>query len=158
MFQKLFNNNNIPISNNIFGISEDNLNAIQILINNCYKEHENNNDISIASVSPNLWLAELLNKYYKNISYVTNSIRFEIVKKSDTKDELITRTYIIENKTLSEEELEQLLQLGEYKTYVVYSIKKIVNLIKLTSHYEIRYTDITEPHKIRDGKINQIIK
>ena len=47
---------------------------------------------------------------------------------------------------------------GRWKTFVLFSIIKYVDLVNLSTSYRVRYADITEKYEERDNKIEEILK
>ena len=93
----------------IYPISEDNLEGIRFLIENCMRMGtESNSNVSIATLSPNLWLGDFLDKYWKYISYVTLVPKFELIKVEDNK--IISKSFAVRNEEFkSDEEIDKFL-------------------------------------------------
>ena len=142
----------------IYPISEDNLEGIRFLIENCMRMGtENNSNVSIATLSPNLWLGDFLDKYWKYISYVTLVPKFELIKVEDNK--IISKSFAVRNEEFkSDEEIDKFFSNGRWKKFVIFSMVKYVDLETLSVFYRIRYADITEKYEERDGKINAILQ
>lgn len=143
------------IDNPVHHITEDNINGLMILVNNCMVEGNRNNNTQIATLHPSLWLHELLDKYWENINYVTSVPKFEISKVIGST--ITLKEYVVQNINIDEEQLEEFFKSSKYQSFVIYSITKNIDLITLTSKYLIRYADITEQDKIRDNKLKEII-
>lgn len=140
----------------IFPITEDNLDGLFILFNNCIKSGStNNSNVKVATLHPRLWLGELMDKYYKYIRYVCNTPSFKVSKIEES--ELKTFNYSCRNVELQENELESFFIENKFKKMVVYYIVKYLDCVSLRSYYTIRYADMTEKYEERDLKIKEIL-
>jgi hypothetical protein len=150
--------NTDPKNISVYPISEDNLEGIKILIDNCMRMGtENNNNVTFATISPTIWLGEFLDKYWQNISYVTTMPKFEMLKVEDNK--IISNTYsVITAEFNSNVEVAEFFKSGRWKKFVLFSIVKYANLENLSTSYRVRFADITEKYEERDGKINAILQ
>jgi len=166
MFKDLIKNMNGPIqftntdpkNITLYPISQDNLEGIKILIDNCMRMgSENNSNITIATVSPSIWLGEFLDNYWQYISYVTTLPKFEMFKVEN--NIIVSNSYSVEcHEFQSDDEIGVFFNKGRWKKFVIFSIVKYVNLENLSVSYRIRYADITEKYEERDGKINAILQ
>jgi hypothetical protein len=146
-----------PKTISVYPIGENNLEGIKILIDNCFRMGGENNNVRMATVDPSLWLGDFLDKHWNKISYVTSLPTFMIVKVVDNK--VISKQYSSETKEFESEELvNEFFEKGRWKTFVLFSIIKYVDLLTLTISYRVRYADITEKYEERDNKINEILK
>lgn len=147
---------NGPNSISLYPISEFNLEGVKILFNNCKNVGTDNSNVRIATVDPALWLGDFLDKYWKKISYVSSAIKFTVYQIEG--NSIVNKEFsIITKEFKSEEELDDIFKDGQYKSLVLFSVMKIVNLIDLTYLYRVRYSDITQKYEIRDKKINDLI-
>jgi hypothetical protein len=118
---------------------------------------ENNNNVTVATVNPTIWLGDFLDKHWENISYVTTIPKFNILRVEDGK--IVSNIYsTITVDFKSDEEVSDFLSKGRWKKFVLFSIVKYANLENLSFNYRIRYADITEKYEERDGKINAILE
>jgi hypothetical protein len=141
----------------VYPIGENNLEGIKILIDNCFRMGGENNNVRMATVDPSLWLGDFLDKHWNKISYVTSLPTFMIMKVIDNK--VISKQYSSETKEFESEELvNEFFEKGRWKTFVLFSIIKYVDLLTLTISYRVKYADITEKYEERDNKINEILK
>lgn len=146
-----------PKTITIYPINDVNLEGIKILLDNCKQFNTQNNNVRVATVDPTLWIGEFLDKHYQKISFVSQSISFEIhqvingmiVNKSYRHD------YLDFN---SEIELDEYMESIKWKTVVVHSILKEVNLDKLTTKFKLRICEIGGKGEERDKKIKEILK
>jgi hypothetical protein len=146
-----------PKSISVYPIGENNLEGIKVLIDNCYRMGNENNNIRIATMDPSLWLGQFLDKHWNKISYVTSLPTFIIMKVEDNK--IVSKQYNTETKEFESEDLiNDFFERGRWKTLVVFSIIKHVDLVSLSSTYRVRYADITEKYEERDNIINEILK
>jgi hypothetical protein len=140
----------------LFLISEDNYDGINILINNCYQTGTNNENVKIATVHPNLWLVDFLDKYHDKISYVTKDSSFRIIRKEN--GEIAYKNFFCMTKTMPENELDNFFTQNKFRKLVIHSVTKKVDLDTLQKSYSIRYIDITQKGDERDNKIKEIFK
>ncbi len=151
-------NNADPKNISVYPISIDNLEGIKILIDNCMRMgSENNNNVTIATLSPTIWLGEFLDKYWQNISYVTTQPKFDMFKIEDNK--IISKSYsVLTSEFSSDDEVNRFFIEGRWKKFVLFSIIKYANLEDLSTSYRIRFADITEKYEERENKLQEILK
>jgi hypothetical protein len=146
-----------PKSISVYPIGENNLEGIKVLIDNCYRMGSENNNIRVATMDPSLWLGQFLDKHWNKISYVTSLPSFIIMKVEDNK--IVSKQYNTETREFESEDLiNDFFERGRWKTLVIFSIIKHVDLVSLSSTYRVRYADITEKYEERDNIINEILK
>ena len=146
-----------PKTISVYPIGENNLEGIKILIDNCFRMGGENNNVKMATVDPSLWLGDFLDKHWNKISYVTSLPTFMIMKVIDNK--VISKQYSSETKEFESEELvNEFFEKGRWKTFVLFSIIKYVDLLTLTISYRVKYADITEKYEERDNKLEEILK
>jgi hypothetical protein len=146
-----------PKSISVYPIGENNLEGIKVLIDNCYRMGSENNNIRVATMDPSLWLGQFLDKHWNKISYVTSLPTFIIMKVEDNK--IVSKQYNTETREFESEDLiNDFFERGRWKTLVIFSIIKHIDLVSLSSTYRVRYADITEKYEERDNKINEILK
>ena len=140
----------------VYPIGENNLEGIKILIDNCFRMGNDNSNVRVATVDPSLWLGQFLDKHWNRISYVTSVPTFNIMKVED--NQLISKNYNCVMKEFESDELiNEFFEKGIWKTFVIFSIIKHVELVTLSSTYRVRYADITEKYEERDNKIKEIL-
>lgn len=141
----------------VYPIGENNLEGIKILIDNCFRMGNDNSNVRIATIDPSLWLGQFLDKHWTKISYVSSGPSFNIMKVEDNK--IVSRTYNCINVEFeSEDSINDFFAKGRWKTFVIFSIIKHVDLVTLSSSYHVRYADITEKYEERDNKLEEILK
>jgi hypothetical protein len=141
----------------VYPVGENNLEGIKILIDNCFRMGNDNSNVRIATIDPSLWLGQFLDKHWTKISYVTSVPAFNIMKVED--NEIVSKQYNTETKEFESDDLiNDFFEKGRWKTLVIFSIIKHVDLVTLSSSYRVRYADITEKYEERDNKIEEILK
>ena len=149
--------NTDPKSISVYPIGENNLEGIKILIDNCFRMGNDNNNVRMATVDPSLWLGQFLDKHWTKVSYVSSVPSFMIMKVVDNK--IDSKQYNTETKEFDSEDLvNEFFEKGRWKTFVLFSIIKYVDLLTLSISYRIRYADITEKYEERDNKLEEILK
>ena len=145
-----------PKSIQVYPIGENNLEGIKVLIDNCYRMGNDNSNVRMATVDPSLWLGQFLDKHWSKISYVTSMAAFNIMKVEG--NQVSTRNYNCLTKEFeSDVEINDFFEKGRWKTFVIFSIIKSVDLVTLSSTYRVKYADITEKYEERDNKIKEIL-
>ena len=145
-----------PKSIQVYPIGENNLEGIKVLIDNCFRMGNDNINVRMATVDPSLWLGQFLDKHWTKISYVTSMPSFNIIKVEENK--IISKNYNCISKEFESDELiNDFFEKGRWKTFVMFSIIKSVDLLTLSSSYRIRYADITEKYEERDNKLEEIL-
>jgi hypothetical protein len=148
--------NTDPKSISVYPIGENNLEGIKILIDNCFRMGNDNNNVRMATVDPSLWLGQFLDKHWTKISYVTSMPSFHIMKVVD--NTIVSKQYNTETKEFESEDLiNNFFEKGRWKTFVLFSIIKHVDLTNLSISYRVRYTDITEKYEERYNKLEEIL-
>jgi hypothetical protein len=146
-----------PKSIQVYPIGENNLEGVKVLIDNCYRMGSENNNVRMATVDPSIWLGQFLDKHWSKISYVTSMIAFNIMKVEG--NQIVTKNYnCLTKEFVTDDEINDFFEKGKWKTFVMFSIIKSVDLVTLSSTYKIKYADITEKYEERDNKINEILK
>lgn len=141
----------------VYPVGVNNLEGIKILIDNCFRMGSDNQNVSIATVDPSLWLGSFLDKHWNKISFVSTSPSFTILKVEGY--EIITKNYQVATMDFNSYELlSDFFEKNKWKTLVLFSITKYVDLVKLRTSYRVRVADTTEKYEERDNKINEILK
>ncbi len=145
-----------PKSIQVYPIGENNLEGIKVLIDNCYRMGNDNSNIRMATVDPSIWLGQFLDKHWSKISYVTSMPTFNIMKVEG--NQIVTKNYnCLTKEFVTDDEINDFFEKGRWKTFVMFSIIKSVDLVTLNSTYKIKYADITEKYEERDNKIKEIL-
>jgi len=141
----------------VYPVGENNLEGIKILIDNCFRMGNDNNNVQIATIDPSIWLGQFLDRHWSKISYVTSLPSFNIMKVEN--NEIVSRSYNCITKEFESDELiNDFFEKSRWKTFVMFSIIKYVDLVALSSSYRVRYADITEKYEERDNKLEEILK
>jgi hypothetical protein len=141
----------------IYPISKNNLSPILVLIKNCMLQgNDTGTNVEIVSVNPSIWLGEFLDKHIDNISYVCASPVFNILKYDEV--DIYSKSYRCDRIVFYDDNsADDFFNSNKWKSLVIYSIVKNVDLKNMKSWYTLRYADITETYEIRDNKINEIL-
>jgi hypothetical protein len=158
MFKEFIKNRNKgPNDISVYPIGENNLEGVKILIDNCFRMGSDNSNVRMATVDPSLWLDKFLNKNWNRISYVSSTPSFNITKVVDNK--IVSKHYNTETKQFeSEDIINEFFESGRWKSFVIFSIVKYVDVVSLSISYHVRYADITEKYEERDNKLEEILK
>jgi hypothetical protein len=74
-------------------------------------------------------------------------------------NKIVSKQYNTETKEFESDDLiNDFFENGKWKTFVIFSIIKHVDLVTLSLSYRLRYADITEKYEERDNKIEEILK
>ena len=148
--------NTDPKTISVYPIGENNLEGIKILIDNCFRMGSDNSNVRMATIDPSLWLGQFLDKHWNRISYVTSLPSFNILKVEN--NQIVSKNYNCLTKEFESDDLiNDFFEKGRWKTFVIFSIIKHVDLVTLSSSYRIRYADITEKYEERDNKLEEIL-
>jgi hypothetical protein len=141
----------------VYSVSSDNIDGIEILYNNSKRMSSDNSNVSVATISPSLWMPELLNKYWDKISYVSAMPICNLLKIDG--DDIVNMNYTTISKSFnSESELDDFFNsITKYNRLAFFSIMKIADLRTLSISYQVRYFDTTQKNEIRDEKIKDIL-
>jgi hypothetical protein len=142
----------------IYPISKNNLAPILILIKNCMLQgNDVTSNVELVSVNPNIWLGDFLDKHVDKISYVSSAPVFNLLKYDEV--DIYTSYYRCDRIVLDDDEaVNSFFESNKWKSLVIHSITKTVDLKVMKSWYTIRFADITEKYEIRDNKINEVLK
>jgi hypothetical protein len=138
----------------VFPVSKDNLEGLKIFIANCNRMGSNNSNVEIATVSTHLWMNDFLNNYLDKLSYVTNSVAFQILKVEND----VVFSYAYSTTSVSTDSLDSFFEENRWKKIVYFSVNKIVNLKDMKSYYTIKYADVSDKVEVRDNKLNFILE
>ena len=73
-------------------------------------------------------------------------------------NKIVSKQYNTETKEFESEGLiNEFFEKGRWKTLVLFSIIKYVDLLTLNISYRVRYADITEKYEERDNKLEEIL-
>lgn len=165
MFEEIIKNHyqlgnkiNDPISTiAIYPVNSGNLEGLKILLDTCKAWNLENNNVRIATVDPTLWIGKFLDKHFDKISYVTQLPNFEISQIIDGR--ILLKTFSANSINFeTEAEMDKWFEENKWKTLVIHSLKKQVNLETLKTSFSIRYADISDKQSQRDKKLNNILE
>jgi hypothetical protein len=125
--------------------------------NNLRMGNESNNNVMMATVSPEFWMSDISETILNSVSYVTKFPNFQTI--SYTNGELFATNYqVLDSATFNTiEELKKFIRdKGQMSLLVVYSIIQYVDLKILKTQWVIRYKEIIDPQTIRDKKIDYL--
>lgn len=145
-----------PKTISVYPISEYNLEGIKILYDNSIRMGSENINVHVASVSPTLWMGDVLDKHWTKISYVCTGPNFNIMRVEN--DNIVEKSYSVKSDTiLTDKDLDDFFEKGTWKRFVLFSIGKYADLNTMKTYYSVRYADITEKFEERDLKISNIL-
>lgn len=133
------------------------LSALFVLYDNCQRMgNENNNNVMLATVTPEVWFDDLVPTILSNVSFVTKVPGFQTV--SFNGKDLVAQTYTCDKSEFqSLDSLKDfLVEKGRLSVFILYSIIQYVDLKTLKPSWFIRYKEIIDPQTIRDKKIDYL--
>lgn len=141
----------------VYPITDINLEGVKILLDNCKKHNMENNNLRVATVDPTLWIGRFLDKHYQKLSFVSTLICFDIHQliNGSILRKSYKHQYIHFN---SELELDSFMESIRWKTIVIHSISKEVDLDTLKIGFRLKICEIGESTEERDKKIKEILK
>lgn len=154
-----FGSNNInmdPSTITLYPVGGSNLEGIKILIQTCKRLGSENSNVKIATIDPTLWLGKFLDKYWDKISFVSSQSEFHVLKIENNK--IIDKQYRVESVEIEDEVgLDKFFDESKFKSLVLFSVVKTADLVKLTTSYKIRFSEISEKYEERDKKIKEVL-
>ena len=141
----------------LYKVDSIDLSALFILYENCNRMgNESNNNVMIATVTPEAWFDDLVPTILNNVSFVTKLTSFQTI--SINGKDFINSSYTCDKATFdSVDSLKEfLIQKGRLSVLIIYSIIQNVDLKSLNSFWLIRYKEIIDPQTIRDKKIDYL--
>jgi hypothetical protein len=132
--------------------------ALAVLFENSLRMgNESNNNVMVATVTPEVWMSDIAETILNSVSYVTKFPNFQTI--SYANGELFATNYqALDSATFNTiEELKKFIRdKGQMSLLVVYTILQYVDLKTLTTSWLIRYREIIDPQTIRDKKIDYL--
>ena len=133
------------------------LSALFVLYDNCQRMgNENNNNVMLATVTPEFWFDDLVPTILDNVSFITKLPGFQTVS-------LNGKDLVSQNWTCDKSEFQSidslqdfLVEKGRLSVFILYSIIQYVDLKTLKPSWFIRYKEIIDPQTIRDKKIDYL--
>ena len=146
-----------PKTITVYPISDSNLEGLKILLNNCKLSSSDNQNVRTATVDPTLWIGKFLDKHYQKLSFVSTMISFEIHQ--IVNETLYSKSYKVDYVYFnSEKELDDYMESIKWKTIVIHSVTKQIDLDKLTTKFTLKICQIGGKGEERDKKINEVLK
>ena len=133
------------------------LSALFVLYDNCQRMgNENNNNVMLATVTPEVWFDDLVPTILSNVSFVTKVPGFQIISLNGK--DLVAQAYTCDKSEFqSLDSLKDfLVEKGRLSVFILYSIIQYVDLKTLKPSWFIRYKEIIDPQTIRDKKIDYL--
>jgi len=141
----------------LYKVDPIDLSTLFILYENCNRMgNESNNNVMIATVTPEAWFDDLVPTILNNVSFVTKLPSFQTI--SINGKDFIYSSYTCDKATFdSIDSLKEfLIQKGRLSVLIIYSIVQNVDLKSLNSFWLIRYKEIIDPQTIREKKIDYL--
>lgn len=141
----------------IFKVNSIDLSAIFILYDNCYRMgNESNSNVTMATVTPEVWFDDLVTIILSNVSFVTKLPNYETI----SLDNMILVSTVHSCESLNFESIESLkdfiIEKGSLSILTLYSIVQYINLRTLKPSWMIRFNQIIDPQAVRDKKIDYL--
>jgi hypothetical protein len=131
---------------------------LKTLYENCLRMGSTNNtNVTHASIHPSLWFSEFYQKYSDCIKMVSKNATFELIK--IVNDKIVTQNYTCQFLQIdSDEKLDDYFnQFRNYRSLVLFSVIKLLDLQSLKSVWHVRSKDVSSKEEVRNLKIDDII-
>lgn len=146
-----------PENITLYKVDSIDISALFILYENSQRMgNESNNNVMMATVTPEVWFDDLVPTILSSVSFITKLPNFQTISVSNK--DLMAQTY-----SCDKEEFDSLNSLkdflnerGTLSVLVVYSVIQYVDLKTLKPSWFLRYKEIIDPQAIRDKKINYL--
>ena len=141
----------------LYKVDSTDVSSLFILYENCHRMgNENNNNVMLATVTPEVWFDDLVPTILDNVSFITKFQGFQAISLNGK--DFLNSSYICDKATFdSIESLKDfLIQKGQLSVLILYCIIQNVDLKSLNSFWSIRYKEIIDTQKIRDKKIDYL--
>ena len=133
------------------------LSALFILYENCQRMgNENNNNVMLATVTPEAWFDDLVPTILGNVSFITKVSGFQTISLNGK--DLVYQDYACDKAEFESIELlkDFLIEKGRLSVLILYYVIQHVDLKTLKPSWFIRYKEIIDPQTIRDKKIDYL--
>ena len=133
------------------------LSALFILYENCQRMgNENNNNVMLATVTPEAWFDDLVPTILDNVSFITKVSGFQTISLNGK--DLVYQDYACDKAEFESIELlkDFLIEKGRLSVLILYYVIQHVDLKTLKPSWFIRYKEIIDPQTIRDKKIDYL--
>jgi hypothetical protein len=131
--------------------------ALGVLFENSLRMgNESNNNVMVATVTPEVWMSDIAEIILNNVSYVSKFPTFHTI--SYKNGELERSDYQVDSHNFdSIDDLKEfIIKKGKLSLLVVYTIIQYIDLKTLNQNWFIRYKEIIDPQTIRDKKIDYL--
>lgn len=146
-----------PRTITVYPLGDLNLEGVKVLLDNCKRHNTENNNVRVATVDPTLWIGKFLDKHYQKLSFVSISISFEIHQVIN--GSIFCKSYKHDYLNFNSElELDNYMESMKWKTIVIHSITKEINLDNLNTKFTVRICEIGDSTEERDKKIKEVLK
>jgi hypothetical protein len=145
--------------NHLIKVDELDISALIGLYDNSYRmSNDSNNNVLVATVSPDIWFDDIVDLFMKNIDYVAKVPNFQMIYLKNS--ELFTTVYSCDyEKFNSLNEVRDFFESKkQFSSLVLFSIVKYVDLDNLVAYWGVRYKEIVDAQQIRDKKIEYLTK
>ena len=132
--------------------------SLKTLYENCLRMGSTNNtNVTHATIHPSLWFADFFDKYMDCVKMDSKNASFELIK--IVNDKIVTQNYTCQFLQIdSDEKLDDYFnQFRNYRSLVLFSVIKLLDLQSLKSVWHVRSKDITSKEEVRNLKIDDII-
>ena len=132
--------------------------ALKILYDNCLRVGtSDNSNITVATVHPSLWFGELFEYIQKSVKLVTKVPVFQLMQIED--NQLVAYNKCVETREFySDIELKEFFEEEcKYKSLVIFSICKYLDMMNLSTTWRIRCVNFLTKEEVRDRKLDSII-
>jgi len=133
------------------------LSALFVLYDNCQRMgNENNNNVMLATVTPEVWFDDLASTILDNVSFIAKFPSFQTF--SLTNKDLMVQSYTCDKAEFEtiESLKDFLIEKGRLSVFILYTVIQYVDLKTLKPSWIIRYKEIIDPQTIRDKKIDYL--
>lgn len=141
----------------LYKLDSIDLSALFILYENCHRiGNENNNNVMLATVTPEAWFDDLVTTIISNVSFVTKFPSFQTISLNGK--DLVSQSYNCDKAEFQSLELLKafLIEKGRLSVLILYSVIQYVDLKTLKPSWFIRYKEIIDTQTIRDKKIDYL--
>jgi hypothetical protein len=146
-----------PENITLYKVDSIDISALFILYENSQRMgNESNNNVMMATVTPEVWFDDLVPTILSSVSFITKLPNFQTISVSNK--DLMAQTYACDKEEFdSLNSLKDFLnERGTLSVLVVYSVIQYVDLKTLKPSWFLRYKEIIDPQAIRDKKINYL--
>jgi hypothetical protein len=127
----------------VYRVDDKDLNAVKVLYENCSRMSTDTNlNVSIATLSVDIWFDDFLPILFSSVDYISNSPLFMFYSiENKNLYQQVNETYL-KNFNSFDEMCEFIKKDERFETFVLFSICKYVNLTDLNETWTIRYREV----------------